>query len=986
MASITFLKAIGHTDRVYIRCLSPKNTPLSELAARGMTYKDKSDKVKKSTVNGYIDLQTGTFYHRYGKDHKPATDGWGHLLELNQQGYGVYFVVGHGGERNIDIKHGSTLFHESDRASFEHQQLEIDRISLEFGKPTAVVKTKKSLHSYWALSETIPVEHLATYQRRWLQYSNCDDSSLSDPAQLMRLPGFDHLTWNGTDFDRVQCELLQLNEVKYSIADFDRVLPELDVDRYCQLSLELVKSDADDRDMRSLAQYLTGYDSSGKWIKAKCPAHDGESSDSLHIDSETGGFICHAGCSSSAVYNAAKTVAVNNGYRFEVVSIDDELKESIAKALDLKNCEAPNLFGGDLGRLMKQTALNFNERLEIFNFISIPVLASRIPSETELVVNPGFIVKPVRWCGLVGGTGTMKSPILNTVIKPLSIEQTEIWKQYLKDTEAYEEASADFNKLSKDEKKANDEPRPPKAMQSLYYSDFTIESLIAGVSEYPDDGTVIYSDELAGFFSSMDAYKSSAGVDRPKWLSIWDGGAIKCNRRSGSSYVPHSSISIIGGIQPGIIEQMIKKDKSKADGLWSRFTFMRIDHKLVSLFTSTDGSLAETLSEIYKRIASEPPRQHTIDVNARPLCSAWHEFLHQKIKDEGDNNPLMVGIYAKMIGITFRNALILHRVYAAISNDIPAQTIPVETIETAIAWTKFEMNQTLIEYQMLGLTDDNDPELGRILKFINKFGGDIWLADRPDGWVSARDVIHWWSPKPKPPSAVVKKFMSKLIELGHATANDEPLDSSKFKIKLFTEKRGNSGNKNKESHAQSYSQPFNDVVTELSQNTPKTALCIDSEVVTTQDRDVVTSGNNSDGEQLDERNFVTTVTTCYHADSESGNSTKDNHSNGYNEVVTTVTTFSQVNENIFKIGDRAKLGDDIFTIQKIEKDFIGGTTDDGSYVGGSIDSCRIVSDVIPPTKPQRKIERVPTGEGFIELVRQQQTEKTNDDGVIEYEC
>ncbi len=220
-ASTDFLNSIGHSERVYIRCLSPKNTPLSELEARGMTWTDKDRKLKKSAIDGYIDLETSQFYRRYGKDYKPVTDGWGHLQELNQQGYGVYFVVGHGGERNNDITHGSTLFHESDRATFEQQQLEIDRVSSEFGKPTAVVKTKKSLHTYWASAETIPVEHLATHQRRWSQFSNCDDSSLSDPAQLMRLPGFDHLAWNGTDFDRVQCELLQLNDVKYSLAEFD---------------------------------------------------------------------------------------------------------------------------------------------------------------------------------------------------------------------------------------------------------------------------------------------------------------------------------------------------------------------------------------------------------------------------------------------------------------------------------------------------------------------------------------------------------------------------------------------------------------------------------------------------------------------------------------------------------------------------------------------------------------------------------------------
>jgi hypothetical protein len=307
---------------------------------------------------------------------------------------------------------------QSDRATLEHQQLEIDRITQQFGKPTAVVKTKKSLHSYWA-SEIIRIDNLAIYQRRWLQYSNCDDSSLNDLAQLMRLPGFDHLAWNPEtqDFDRVQCQLLQLNDVSYSLAEFDRILPALDIDRWCKKSLEIVESDADDRDMRTLAQYLPGFDRTGKWIKAKCPAHDGESSDSLHIDPETGGFICHAGCSSSSVYSAAKAVAVGAGHRFEVVStalvarfaFDAELSQNLKESLNLKNGKAPNLFGGELGKLLSIAAGNFNIPVEILNFCLLPILGSRIDAKTKLLISPGtnFNVPAIRWCGVVGDTGRL---------------------------------------------------------------------------------------------------------------------------------------------------------------------------------------------------------------------------------------------------------------------------------------------------------------------------------------------------------------------------------------------------------------------------------------------------------------------------------------------------------------------------------------------------------------------------------------------------
>jgi hypothetical protein len=389
---LEFLKAIGKDNDVFIRCLAPKDTPMSEQEKRGMTYKHKENgKVSKSTVKGVIKLNTGEFTPRYGdKSGKPVTDGWGHLEGLNKQGYGIYFVVWSGGEKNEDIRWGDTLFHESDTATLEQQQVEIDHITKEFGEPTAVVKTKKSLHSYWATSDLVRTETLVSYQKRWLQYSNCDDLSLSDPAQLMRLPGFDHVSWNKKtkDFDRVQCELLQLNDVSYSLDELDKILPPLDIDRWCKQSVEIIESDADDSDMRTLAQHLPGFNSSGKWIKAKCPAHDGESSDSLHINSETGGFICHAGCSSSSVYKATKAVAVAAGHRFEVKSVEqepenaDDFKQQIADSITLKNCKAPSLFVGVLGKLLTVAAENFNIPVEILNFCLLPILGSQIKSET----------------------------------------------------------------------------------------------------------------------------------------------------------------------------------------------------------------------------------------------------------------------------------------------------------------------------------------------------------------------------------------------------------------------------------------------------------------------------------------------------------------------------------------------------------------------------------------------------------------------------
>jgi Protein of unknown function (DUF3987) len=948
--SIDFLKEIGHIDRVYIRCLSPKKTPLPVLEARGMTYTDKnSGEVKKSTVNGYIELQTGNFYRRYGKKYKPVIDGWGHLLELNQQGYGVYFVVGHGGERNADITHGSTLFHESDRATLDQQQLEIDRISSAFGKPTAVVQTKKSLHAYWTSSETIAIDNLATYQRRWLQYSNCDDSSLADPAQLMRLPGFEHLAWNGTDFDRINCQLLQLNNVSYRLEQFDRILPALDVDRWFQQSIaELTESDADDRDIRTLAQYLTGFDTSGKWIKAKCPAHGGESSDSLHIDSETGGFICHAGCSSSAVYNASKAVAVVAGHRFEVVSIDAELSQNLKESLNLKNGKAPNLFGGKLGNLLSIAAGNFNIPVEILNFCLLPILGSQIKSETDLLINPGtdYKVRAIRWCGLVGETGTKKSPIIDILTGAMSSIQREVADRYKAEKLEYDAAFRAW-KASKPADRG-DEPAPVTPMMDLYFSDFTIESISQSISNHPDSGYLVYNDELAGFFKSMDAYRKNGGGDRQKWLTLYNGGALKVNRKSSDTiFIPQTSVSIVGGIQPSTIEHLISGDESQEDGLWNRFMFTRLPQTRIDAFSHTPCSLTEHLETLYRSLASQESSRHNLSDKSKPLWADWHVWTEDKTFSE--SSWIARGTYAKIEGIAARNALIIHRTMAAIAGVIPDRQISASTMAVAIDWTKWELSQTLLEYQMLGLT--NDPEQSRILKFIDKFSGK--------GWVSARDVDRWWSARTKPPANELREFMAKVVKLGQAIDNDEAIESSKYRIQISSN-GSDSSDKNPVTVAENQTRLSLPLVTNSDSEAVKHSHNGDSEFVTTT-RSIGSdkSENRQDIQtEIKADEFVTnfaingsdkpeTSLNGHHSQRSTNFVTKGSDSvnsiydKQFSDSVTTVTTDS--NKNIFKIGDYAKAGGDIVVITEVKEDYISGLDKDKNPIGGHPNSFTIAS-------------------------------------------
>jgi hypothetical protein len=786
---LPFLASIGHTERVYIRCLAPKLTPTPELQARGMTYPDKkTGEIKKSTIDGYIDLHTGEFYRRYGSEYNPTIDGWGCLQTFNQQGYGVYFVVHHGGAKNSEITHGSTLFHESDRLSIEDQQATIDRIASEFGQPTAVVKTRKSLHGYWA-SEIIRIDTLPTYQRRWLQYSNCDDVSLSDPAQLMRLPGFDHLAWNPEtqDFDRVPCELLQLNDVSYSLEQFDRLLPELDYGLWTTRSLEIIESDLDDRDMRSLAQYLPGFDNTGKWLKARCPAHNGESSDSLHIDSETGGFICHAGCSPSSVYNATKAIAVGAGHRFES---KNNISVDLKRLLDGSDYDPVELLPLKLKQHIKTESDRWSLPALPYISILLPAVCSLIKVETVFNIRETR-GKPILWVGIVGTSNSGKSEILRTITEPMTALQRGANHEYAIALADYERETAIYEKKkrAKNDEEIGDKPTQP-ACREYYVDDYTYEALASICDSQKERGLLLKLDELKAF---CDFEKYGTANNRARMLSLYDGHEMKVTRKHQPRiHVEKTAISLVGTTQYTTLSNIFAKDDNSEDGLWARLVFVNLPTTATySHDPEPNNELYTELARIYAAIDRFASQIFTASLGAKKLWTTWYDsMVDRTIAKSG---TFMESIYGKAKDRVARIALSLHILHSAANGTEPEREVSEETMFHAIALG----NCLLVETEkVLALTDANpttNPEDDRILKFVTRFSDT--------GWVSARKVRDWWSTKPKPDVDTCRRFMSNLVSLERAIDNGEDMASGKYEIKI-----SRNGSPSSPQHTQNHAQ------------------------------------------------------------------------------------------------------------------------------------------------------------------------------------
>lgn len=155
---------------------------------------------------------------------------------------------------------------------------------------------------------------------------------------------------------------------------------------------------------------------------------------------------------------------------------------------------------------------------------------------------------------------TKKSPIISQAVRPITRLDTAMMRTFLAKL-------AEYNELSKDERKGMQRPR----QRRLRVEDTTIEAAQEMLKDSPD-GVLLIQDELSGWFGAMDKYNSGgrgAAKDRAFWLQSFNGGQYSVNRIGRESVlIENLSISMLGGIQPEAIAAVARE--SVDDGLLQR--------------------------------------------------------------------------------------------------------------------------------------------------------------------------------------------------------------------------------------------------------------------------------------------------------------------------------------------------------------------------------------------------------------------------------
>jgi hypothetical protein len=380
-------------------------------------------------------------------------------------------------------------------------------------------------------------------------------------------------------------------------------------------------------------------------------------------------------------------------------------------------------------------------------FVLIPLLvvcAALIGTYRRLRLKRSWTEPAVFWAAIVGESGTQKTPAFMMAMRWLKRLQADAHKAHAEAMAAYEEDKQQFDKELEQWKRGKGSgqqpslPVKPVATRFLV-SDTTIEALVK-ILRHNLRGVLSATDELAGWFGSFDRYRGGkASSDSANWLSMFNAGFVQSDRvASGTHYVSQAAVSVVGGIQPGILRRAFS-DEHRESGLAARMLLvcpprrpkrwtdsdlpelveLRMDNTLEGLLRLRPAFLDETEVEPIIATMSDEARQLFI------------QFVNAHGAEAADMRGDLAAAWSKLEAYAARLALVLHYVRLVsedLAEDADENVVDAETMENAleiIAWFKQETRRV---YAMFTESKETQ-QLRELAEWIGTRGGCLSLRE-----------------------------------------------------------------------------------------------------------------------------------------------------------------------------------------------------------------------------------------------------------------
>ncbi|MEM8488469.1 MAG: DUF3987 domain-containing protein [Bacteroidota bacterium] len=177
-----------------------------------------------------------------------------------------------------------------------------------------------------------------------------------------------------------------------------------------------------------------------------------------------------------------------------------------------------------------------------------PIAAAAIGNTTRIQLKSDWDEPCVLWTIIVSSSGTMKSPAIKAMLKPvnfLEAKRHEIFKAELEN----------FSLLEKDEQKSQGRP----VRSRVRVNDITIETMAFVHAQNPRS-LLLARDEVAAWWASFNKY-SKGEADLHTWIEFYEGNYVTIDRKSNeipTLDIKSPCVSVLGGTQPDVLTKSMQ--------------------------------------------------------------------------------------------------------------------------------------------------------------------------------------------------------------------------------------------------------------------------------------------------------------------------------------------------------------------------------------------------------------------------------------------
>lgn len=329
-----------------------------------------------------------------------------------------------------------------------------------------------------------------------------------------------------------------------------------------------------------------------------------------------------------------------------------------------------------------------------FTGASILYAASLAIGNTHKIrIKNGWYDSAVLYTALVGRPGAAKTPPIKFILKPLQQCDSQSYKVYKERLSEYTRISG-LSKKERKEEGIHEDPVKPILFKYII-QDFTPEALIQ-VHANNLRGLGVYADELASWYKNFERYNK--GSEEQFWLSVFNNTVVGYDRKSSDSIrIDSPFISVIGGIQPAVLNELASNNRS-GNGFLDRLLFAMPEDVVKNRFSETElhpiysdnwHAIINRLLEIeavYDDEGNITPYVLDFTPEAKQVYVKW--FNHNADLCNNADSDSLKSLYSKFDYFIARISLILQMLQYATGESTRVH-IEADTIERAILLVEY---------------------------------------------------------------------------------------------------------------------------------------------------------------------------------------------------------------------------------------------------------------------------------------------------------